>query len=86
MQQRKKTVISNLKRLLLEKKELTDGYAYRFTGHVDMVDLVTDFVKTERFCCDFFNFNIAVSNDNILWLTISGPEGTKDFITAELEL
>jgi len=86
LQHRKKTVISNLKQLLLEKQELADGYRYRFAGNDSMIDLVTDFIKTERLCCDFFHFNLAVSSDNTLWLTITGPEGAKSFIATELEL
>lgn len=86
LQQRKRTVISNLKQLLLEKQELANEYSYRFADSDPMIDLVTDFVKTERLCCEFFHFNIAVSNDNALWLTITGPEGVKNFIATELEL
>ncbi|QNF31261.1 hypothetical protein HUW51_00460 (plasmid) [Adhaeribacter swui] len=86
LQQRKKKAISNLNQLLLEKQELANGYSYRFAGSDPMIDLVTDFVKIERLCCDFFHFNMAISNDNILWLTITGPERVKNFIAKELEL
>ncbi|QMU26521.1 hypothetical protein [Adhaeribacter radiodurans] len=86
LQRRKKTVILNLKQHLLEKLELANGYSYRFAGSDLMIDLVIDFVKTERLCCDFFHFNMAISNDDALWLTITGPEGAKNFIDTELEL
>ncbi|MDQ3291342.1 MAG: hypothetical protein M3Q05_08645 [Bacteroidota bacterium] len=86
LQQRKRTVISNLKQNLLEKKELADGFAYRFEATDNIFDLISNFVKTERLCCSFFNFMISVFDDNSLWLNISGPEGAKDFITAELGL
>ena len=33
LHQRKRTVISNLKQLLLEKQELANGYSYRFAGN-----------------------------------------------------
>ncbi|MDQ4138995.1 MAG: hypothetical protein M3142_00590, partial [Bacteroidota bacterium] len=86
LQQRKRTVIADLNQNLLEKKELANGFVYRFEATDNMIDLISSFVKTERLCCDFFNFTITVSNDNSLWLNISGPEGAKDFITTELEL
>lgn len=86
LQQRKRTVIASLKQHLLEKKELPDGFTYRFIGSDDLVNLVSEFIKTERLCCDFFNFNMAVKNDGSLWLSLTGPEGTKEFIVAELQL
>ncbi|MEZ2338550.1 hypothetical protein AB6735_23080 [Mucilaginibacter sp. RCC_168] len=34
------------------------------------VDLLADFIKTERQCCDFFNFSIDVNNDETARLKI----------------
>jgi len=86
LQQRKATVIAEIKKQIREKKELPTGYAYRFDGTDKNVDLLTDFIKTERQCCDFFNFSIDVNNDKTVWLKISGTKGVKGFITSELEL
>ncbi len=46
LQQRKKTVITNLKQHLLEKQELPDGYSYHFASSDSMIDFLIDFVKT----------------------------------------
>ena len=82
---RKTTIIAGLKKDMLERKELTDGYAFRFKGSDEMIDRVTDFIKTERNCCDFFVFNLSIAGDkNELWLEMKGPEGSKDFVTDEL--
>lgn len=86
LQKRKTTVIIAIKKLIKEKKELINGYAYRFEGTDHNVDLLTDFIKTERQCCDFFNFSIDVKNDESAWLKITGAKGVKGFITSELEL
>lgn len=84
---RKATVIKSLKSEMLQKKELTNGYSYKFTGTDKMVDELTEFVKTERACCDFFVFNLLISGDKSeAWLEITGPKGAKDFIKTELEL
>ena len=70
-----------------EKKELKNGYAYKFEGSDGTVDQLADFIKTERMCCDFFTFNISVSGDKSeAWLQIAGPKGAKEFIVSELEL
>jgi hypothetical protein len=72
--------------LIDEKTELANGYAYRLEGSDKNIDLLTGFIKTERQCCDFFNFSIEVNNDHTAWLKITGAEGVKGFITSELEL
>ena len=86
LQKRKATVIAEIKKLIREKKELPNGYAYRFDGTDKNVNLLTDFIKTERQCCDFFIFSIDVNNDQAAWLKITGAKGVKDFIASELEL
>ena len=84
LRKRKEEVIAVLKAKILEKHELTDGYKYRFEATDEMLDLLTDFLKSERACCNFFDFNLALK-DKIVWLYITGPEGVKDFIKTELE-
>jgi len=87
MKERKATVIANLQKELIEKKELKNGYAFKFKGTDAMVDELTSFIKTERECCSFFIFNLSVAGDkSAAWLELSGPEGTKDFIKTELGL
>jgi len=86
LQQRKKTVIAELKNQVLEKTETEKGFKYRFNGSDKMLDLLNSFIKTERLCCSFFVFNLtASSNNSFAWLELSGPEGTKDFIKHEID-
>lgn len=87
LQQRKATVLESLRKQVLEKKELTGGYAFKFNGTDAMLDELTEFIKTERACCDFFTFNLSISGDKSeIWLEITGADGAKDFIKTELEL
>ena len=87
MQQRKATVIAILQKNVLEKKELDNGYAFKFQGSDAMIDTLTSFIKSEKQCCDFFTFNLAVRGDqDVVWMQLTGPEGTKDFIKSEMEL
>jgi len=86
LQQRKKTVVDELKHLVLERIETDHGFKYKFEGSDKMLDILNSFIKTERLCCDFFVFNLTVADErNFTWLELSGPEGTKDFITNEIE-
>lgn len=86
LQERKKTVIAELKSQVLEKVETDNGFKYKFEGSDKMLDLLNSFIKTERLCCDFFVFNLTASSDtNFAWLELSGPEGAKDFIKHEID-
>jgi len=86
LQLRKKTIIAELKNLVLEKTETDKGVRYKFEGSDKILDLLNTFIKTERLCCDFFVFNLIASSDTkFALLELSGPEGTKEFIKHEIE-
>jgi hypothetical protein len=85
LQERKRTVIGELKNLLKERKEETNAVRYKFESSDKNIDLVSSFIKTERLCCDFFEFSLQVqSNSEFMWLTLAGPEGINEFIREEV--
>lgn len=87
LRKRKETVIASLKQGILERKELPNGFAFKFSGNDQTIDKLTEFIKTERECCDFFTFNLAISGDKKeAWLQLTGAGKAKDFILSELEL
>jgi hypothetical protein len=85
LQKRKLTVLAELKSLVLERKERSDGYSFRFEASDNMLDKLTEFIKTERACCDFFTYGLTIE-ENTAWLSITGPPGAKDFIQDEMGL
>lgn len=85
LQKRKAGILTDLRKQVIEKKELADGYAFRFDGSDAMMDKLNEFIKTERQCCDFFTFHVEVSGGDA-WLKLTGGEGMKNFIKTELEL
>ena len=85
LQKRKATVIAELKALVLERKELSDGYSYKFDAVDQNLDRLNEFIKTERMCCDFFTFQIKVS-DNFATLSITGENNSKEFLKSEIDL
>ncbi|HEY0652630.1 MAG TPA: hypothetical protein VGD65_05855 [Chryseosolibacter sp.] len=50
-------MIGKLKTFIIERNELVGGYAYKFEGNDQKLDMLNEFIKTERMCCDFFHFN-----------------------------
>lgn len=87
LQERKVTILASLKKQIIQKQPLSNGYAYKFSGSDAMIDELSDFIKTERQCCDFFDFSVQTKGDgSVTWLHITGPPGAQQFITSELGL
>ncbi|HEY6163189.1 MAG TPA: hypothetical protein VI112_18320 [Bacteroidia bacterium] len=87
LQERKETVLAQLKKEVVEKKELADGYSFKFSGADSVYIQLSDFIRSERTCCDFFTFRLEVSDEkSFTWLTVTGPPGTKEFIKNEMDL
>jgi hypothetical protein len=65
----------------LEHIEIEGGYAFRFPGDTEWKDRIDAFVASERECCRFFRFDIRYEPDlGPIWLTLTGPTGTREFI------
>ena len=74
-----------LKRLRNGVRELPNGYAFQFPADPTTVALVAEWAAGERLCCPFFDIDIRLESEHgPLWLTLTGREGTKDFIKADL--
>ena len=66
-----------------ERKDVPNGYAFRFSP--DTLEQVARFLSNERRCCPFLSFEIAIaSGGGPLWLHITGPDGAREFLAAEL--
>jgi len=64
-----------------ERRELETGYAFRFPGDGDWPSKIDEFVATERRCCSFFRIEVTFEPGlGPIWLTLTGPDGTRQFI------
>lgn len=69
----------------LERRDLPDGYAIRFS-QADF-EAVMRFISKERLCCPFLRFEMHVEpHGGSLWLHMTGPQGTREMLQAELNL
>jgi hypothetical protein len=69
--------------LAQEQVDLPNGYAFRFAPST-FAELA-QFVSKERLCCPGVTFEITVTaGDGPLWLHLTGPEGVREFLAAEL--
>lgn len=66
-----------------ERREVPNGYAFRFDA--EAFDDIARFVALERLCCPFLDFVIELSpHAGPLWLSMTGPETTREFLDVEL--
>jgi hypothetical protein len=65
--------------------ELPNGYAFQLPNESDLFLKVAEFISLERLCCPFFGFTLEIEPEGgSLWLRLTGREGIKPFIRAEL--
>lgn len=70
-----------------ETQELPNGFAFRLPMEASMCIAVAEFITLERLCCPFLNFVLEVEpDDGPLWLKLTGPDGVKQLLRAELGL
>jgi hypothetical protein len=75
------TAIQVLQTSIQERQELANGYAFRFPVEPQLSARLLDFIAAERRCCSFLTFILEFKPEGgPLWLQITGPEGTKQFL------
>jgi hypothetical protein len=73
-----------LRSLKKSVRELADGYEFEFPTDQKTYQLVTEWAIQERVCCPFFDISVRLDRDDgSLWLSLTGREGTKDFIKVD---
>lgn len=83
---RREGLLTELLRRTDEHQELPEGHRLRFAASDDTLATLTRAVDAERQCCRFLRFRITVEPDGgPIVLDLTGPPGTREFISALLE-
>src|SRR3981081_2478932 len=70
------SVLGRRSEVVVETKELEDGYAYRFPSEAIWIGELAELITFERQCCSFLRFNLRLDpGDGPIWLELSGPAG-----------
>lgn len=81
LQERRRTVLQQVRSAVVETMELENGYAYSIPG--EWFAEVARLIDLERQCCPFLTFSMTVAAGNgPIRLELTGPEGTKEFLEA----
>jgi hypothetical protein len=68
-----------------ERRELHEGYGFKLAAEKISLPEIAEWMAFERRCCPFFNLQIeAQPNAGPIWLRMTGAEGIKEFIRAEI--
>lgn len=77
--------INKLFRAIESVRELPNGYTFRLTNEADVLLNAVEFIALERLCCPFFGFGLDIEPEGgAVWLSLTGREGVKPFIMAEI--
>jgi hypothetical protein len=69
-----------------EVRELPNGYAFRLPSDAAMLMIIAEDLNMERLCCPFLLFTLEITPaGGPLWLSFTGPEGTKEFLRFSFE-
>jgi hypothetical protein len=80
-QERREGLLREVGAAMLEQRELDSGYAYRFPADAHWINELSKLITAERDCCPFLRFTLNVEpGDGPIWLELTGPAGTKDFL------
>jgi hypothetical protein len=83
---RREGLLSDLMRRAEGREDLSDGLRLRFAATEDALASITRAVEAERHCCRFLRFGITVEPDGgPIFVELTGPPGTREFVAALLE-
>ena len=78
-------VLEFLRRYCREQHAAPNGYRFRFDAQPDVLAEIAALIDVERQCCAFLRFQLTVEPaDGPVWLELTGPAGTREFLDTEL--
>jgi hypothetical protein len=84
---RREGLLSNLLRKAEAHEQMSEGIRLRFAPSFETLSAIARAVEAERHCCRFLRFAITVEPDGgPIFLDLTGPPGTREFVTALLEV
>lgn len=83
---RKQGLLKQVARRAISVTKIPAGYQFEFDAGSDTLSLIAAMIDAERQCCRFLRFELSVGPDlGPLTLTLTGPEGTQQFLEALLD-
>ena len=75
---------THLYRSVQSIQEVENGYEFTFPNESEIISGLGKFISNERRCCPFLEFTLKITSNNaLISLRLTGPEGTQEFLRAE---
>ena len=83
---RREGLLMDLVRRAERREDLSDGLRLRFAPSSETITLIARAIEAERHCCRFLRFGVTVEPDGgPVFLELTGPAGTREFVSALIE-
>ena len=77
--------LAELRNSRRDTRWLPDGVALRYAPESASIAALAELIQVERQCCPFLRFRLTVEPaGGPLWLELTGPSGTREFLAAEV--
>ena len=74
-----------LRSAAVRRRGIPNGYAFQMDPAKLSITDAAEWIALERKCCPFFDYRIdLLSEENVLWFTLTGPDGVKKFVEMEV--
>jgi hypothetical protein len=78
---RREELLAGLLALAQERVTIGNGLRWRFAPSAEFLTTAAKVIDAERQCCKFLKFALTVEPDGgQMWLEITGPPGTAEFL------
>jgi hypothetical protein len=85
--ERRRTLVGALAQAIVGRVELTRGFKLRVDSARLGLPALAEWIALERRCCPFLHFKVELAaGDGPATVALSGGEGVKDFLRAEMGL
>ena len=80
-------MLQKVSNAVIETRELENGFSYQLPAVEESLAELAILVNLERQCCPFLRLSIIVEPGNgPIWLELTGPPGTKDFLATTFNI
>ena len=85
LEARRQGLLPGLLAQATERVRLDNGFRWRFAPSTEVLMHAVKTIDAERQCCRFLKFGLTLEpNGGDVWLEVTGPVGTNEFLSALL--
>lgn len=81
---RQKELLARVRAMVLETIERPTGFELKLPATRATFIEAAEWVGLERLCCPFAEFALEWRGDDTVWVRVTGPDGSKDVLAAEM--